>query len=66
MTAHKAHASAIASVLVAIILAVLGVVPTTEEVLTADLNALVDALGSFAMAVAVPWIATYYTPNKPK
>ena len=66
MTAHKAHAGAIASALIAVILAILGVVPTTEEVLAADLKALFETICAFLVTVAAPWLATCYTPNKPK
>jgi len=65
-TSHKAHAGAVASALIAVVLAVVGVVPTTEEVLAADLTALVEAVSALILAAVVPWLATYFTPNRPK
>jgi len=65
-TAHKAHAGAVASAAIAVFLATSGVTPSTEEVLAADLKALVEAVGAFILVTAVPWLATYYTPNKLK
>ena len=66
MTAHKAHAGAVASAAIAVILALTGVIPTPKEVLAADLQALVEAASSLILAAVVPWLATYYTSNKPK
>ncbi len=65
-TAHKAHAAAIASAAMAVILAVFGLVPSTEEILAGHLNALVESIAAAALSIAGPWLAAYYVRNKPK
>ena len=63
---HKAAAAAIAAPLTAIVLAFSGLAPTTEEVLAAELKALVEAIASLAILVAVPGLATFYKRNYPR
>jgi len=63
---HKAAAAAIAAPLTAIVLAFSGLAPTTEEVLAAELKALVEAIASLALLIAVPGLATFYKRNYPR
>lgn len=66
MTAHKAIYSAIAALVTSIVLAFLGVMPTSETMLSNDLQQLVENGAALLIMTVVPAIVAYYKRNYPK
>lgn len=63
MTPHKAFAATIAGLLVSIVLSLLGITPTTEEMLAADMQELVVNIAGYVAVIVVPGLAAYFQRN---
>lgn len=63
MSSHKAIAAAIASLVCTIVLALLGITPTTEAMLSADLQSLLENLAALLIMTIVPGVVAYYKRN---
>ena len=63
MSSHKAVYAGIAAVLTPVVLSLLGLMPTTEAMLTADLQQLIVNLAELALLGLVPGIVAYWKRN---
>ncbi len=63
MSSHKARTTAIAALVCSIVLSLLGVTPTTEEMPAADLQELVVNVAGYIALVVVPAAAAYFQRN---
>jgi hypothetical protein len=63
MTSHKAVAAGIASLAVTVALSFLGWIPTSEDVLFADLQSLGEQLLAWATIAVVPGAVAYWKRN---
>lgn len=63
MTSHKAVYAAIASLVTSIALSLLGIMPTTEEMLSQDLQQLIENVAALLIMSVVPGVVAYYKRN---
>ena len=66
MTSHKAVWAAIASLLASIVISFLGVMPTSEEMLSNDLRQLIENVAVLAILTLVPGATAYIKRNRLK
>ena len=63
MTGHKAVAASIASLVTAIILSLTGLMPSTEAMFSADLQALIENIAALLIMTVVPGVVAYFKRN---
>lgn len=66
MTSHKAIYAAIASLLTSVVLSLLGVLPTSETMLSTDLQQLIENVAALAIMMFVPGVAAWWKRNHVK
>jgi hypothetical protein len=62
-TSHKAIYAAIASLATSVVLSLLGMMPTSETMLTSDLRQLVETGAALVIMTVVPGVVTYWKRN---
>ena len=63
MTSHKAICAAIASLLTSVVLSLLGALPTSETMLSTDLQQLIENVAALAIMTVVPGVVAYWKRN---
>ena len=66
MTSHKAIYAAIASVLTSIVLSLTGMMPTTETILSNELQQLIENVAALLILTVVPGVTTWWKRNQVK
>ena len=66
MTSHKAIYAAIASLLTSVVLSFFGVLPTSETMLSTDLQQLIENVAGLAIMTLVPGVVAWWKRNQVK